>query len=85
MAFFSDDESYTIDIVKDVINPVCTQWVCQTLVRKYHLSFIILLSSTCPLQCDYKLRCDKPDSGQAEDTRHMSEQEMHEAFVALYT
>ena len=36
-------------------------------------------------QCDYKLRCDKPDSGQAEDTGDMSEQEMHEAFVALYT
>ena len=36
-------------------------------------------------QCDYKLRCDKPGSGQAEDTGHMSAQEMHEAFVALYT
>lgn len=31
----------SIDIVKDVINPVCTQWVCQTLVCKWHL-----LSST---------------------------------------
>lgn len=36
-------------------------------------------------QCDYKLRCEKPDSGQAEDTSHMSEEEIHEAFAALYT
>ena len=35
-------EGYTIDIVKDVINPVCTQWVCQTLVSK----LIKLLSFT---------------------------------------
>lgn len=36
-------------------------------------------------QCDYKLRCDKPDSGEVEDTKHMNEQEMHEALGALYT
>jgi len=33
LIFFSVD-GYTIDIVKDVINPVCIQWVCQTLVSK---------------------------------------------------
>ena len=37
------------------------------------------------VQCDYKLRGDKPHSEQAEDTSRMSEKEMHEAFAALYT
>lgn len=35
--FSSTANTFTIDIVKDVINPVCTRWVCQTLVRKWHL------------------------------------------------
>ncbi|KAF8797699.1 heme peroxidase [Phlegmacium glaucopus] len=54
------EKTFTIDIVKDVINPVCIRWVCQTL-------------------CDYKLR-DNP-----QDIQRMSEEEMHEAFSALYT
>lgn len=84
------DGSFTVDIVADVINNVCTRWVCETLVSPF-LDYAQLHPTklhtwrTNNAKCDYELEDERSPKSPRGSVNRKTTKEMYQEFANLAT